>query len=88
MNVVKHAQAKTVEIRLGRRNNKVQVMIKDDGKGFNVQEKRKSGRGLGLALMKERAQLIDGKLNIKSVAGAGTEIRLTVPIEERKSDEN
>jgi two-component system, NarL family, sensor histidine kinase NreB len=81
MNVIKHAKAKKVEVQMSRLKDKTYLMIKDDGKGFSIHEKRKGG-GLGLALMKERAKLINAKLTIKSAVGAGTEIRLVVPIEE------
>lgn len=86
MNVIRHAEAKAVEIRLNRKKDKVYLTIKDDGKGFNVQEKKKSGGGFGLALMKERAQLIGGRFSIKSASGSGTEIRLAVPIEDIKNE--
>lgn len=84
MNVVKHAKAKTVEVSMTRLKDKTYLTIKDNGKGFNVHEKRKAG-GLGLALMKERAKLINAKISIKSESGVGTEIRLAVPIEEVKN---
>ncbi len=86
MNCVKHAKAKNVSVHMSLQKDKVHLTVKDDGKGFNVHEKRKGG-GLGLALMNERAALINGSLTIKSAVGAGTEISLVVPIEELNHDE-
>jgi PAS domain S-box-containing protein len=80
MNVMKHARARRVDMRMGRQKDKVYLSIKDNGIGFHIHEKRKGG--LGLALMRERAKLIGAKLTIKSHVGTGTEIRLLVPIKE------
>lgn len=80
MNVVKHSRARWVEVRMGRLKDKVYLVIKDNGVGFYIHEKRKGG--LGLALMRERAKLIHAKLTIKSRVGAGTEIRLLIPIKD------
>lgn len=85
-NVVKHARAKNVDVTMRRQKDKLHLTVKDDGKGFNLQEKRK-GSGLGLALMKERAALLKAKLMIKSAAGAGTHISLIVPIEDVENGE-
>lgn len=87
MNVIKHAQARNVDIHLGVKKDKVILSIKDDGKGFNSHMIRKK-RSLGLALMRERAQLIGGRVQIKSNPGLGTEIRLVVPIEDSSYGEN
>ena len=83
MNIMKHARAKTVDIRMRRLKDKVYLMIKDDGRGFNVHEKKKGG--LGLALIRERAKLIKAKLIIKSTVGVGTDIRLIIPVEDLKN---
>lgn len=80
MNVMKHARARRVEVRMGRQKDKIYLVIKDNGVGFHIHEKRKGG--LGLALMRERAKLIHAKLTIKSRVGAGTEIRLLIPVKD------
>jgi len=86
INIVRHAQAKNVEVRMGRKKDKVYLMIRDDGKGFDLNQKRKTGVGFGLTLMKERAKSIGAKLMIKSGPSAGTEIRLTIPVGDEKND--
>ena len=78
-NIVRHAKAANVMVHLDHRKGNVYLIIKDDGKGFDVNGK-KNLKGLGLTLMKERAKLIGADLEIKSARGAGTEIRLTVPV--------
>lgn len=82
LNVIKHAKAKHVEISMGVRSGRVYLTIADDGVGFDVNNKGKKGGGLGLTLMRERAKLIGGKITIRSTIGTGTEIHLTVPLED------
>lgn len=84
-NIMKHAEAKNIEIYMGYRNGKVRLAIKDDGKGFDEKKQAKDNAGLGLSLMRERAKLIGGVLRIKSDDGAGTEIHLVVPVREKSS---
>jgi PAS domain S-box-containing protein len=86
-NIAKHADANRVNVQLRRSSNYVHFMIEDDGKGFDANEvgaRDEKRKGLGLALMEERADLVGGTLDIRSRDGAeGTKILLTVPIEKR-----
>jgi signal transduction histidine kinase len=77
-NVVKHAGAANVSILLVRREGGVTLVIEDDGRGFAVGETRADG--LGLAGMRERVALHDGRLTIESAAGAGTTLAVEVPL--------
>lgn len=80
-NASRHSNAEIVSIILERRDNRVRVIIEDDGVGFEV-EKLMSGpvdnRRLGLMGMHERVQLVGGEFKIES--GAGTTIVVTVPL--------
>lgn len=81
-NTLKHAQAKRVNVLLERRNDSVRLIIEDDGKGFRVAEKSavlKSGQGLGLIGMRERAGLVGGTVEIESAPGRGTTIFVRAP---------
>jgi len=82
MNIIKHAHAKNVGIRLTQRKGYFHLSIKDDGEGFNLNEKKESGAGLGLVVIEERAHILGAKLNIRSFPGAGTEILLAIPAKE------
>jgi len=82
-NIKKHARAKNVEVCLQRLDDKLIVTIEDDGKGFNQKEVEKNyarQRSLGLISMKERAEIIEGSLEISSGPGKGTKIKVTVPL--------
>ncbi|MBI5149344.1 MAG: PAS domain-containing protein [Candidatus Omnitrophica bacterium] len=86
-NIIKHAQARNVTVHIRYKNGKVYLTVKDDGKGFNWKESGKTRKGLGLSLMRERAHLAGGNLQIRSSAGAGTRIHLAVPVKEKRSAE-
>lgn len=77
-NTVRHAQAKNVDIILEYQDEKISIMIEDNGVGFDASRAPKSGH-LGLLGMQERAQMISGSLHIESDTGCGTTIVLEVP---------
>src|SRR5215204_3114865 len=76
-NVVKHANARTVSVVLTRKDDRVVVVVEDDGQGFDPLTKREDG--LGLVGMKERIELVDGRLTLESGSGQGTTIAVEVP---------
>src|SRR6185437_15156701 len=63
-NVVKHAAARSVSIVLARKPDTVAIVIEDDGRGFDPDHTREAG--FGLEGMRERAALLEGKLQIES----------------------
>ena len=77
-NIVKHAGAKKVSILLVRRGNSVSAIVEDDGRGFDP-DAVDTAR-LGLAGMRERVELHDGRLTVEAAPGAGTTIRVEVPL--------
>ncbi|MGE0218451.1 histidine kinase [Mycolicibacterium sp.] len=82
-NVVKHAEATVARLRFSVGDGTAQLHIVDDGVGFDVHE-RPSGddaRGYGLLSMSERAELVGGRLDIRSRPGSGTSVTATIPVE-------
>ncbi|MBI4491290.1 MAG: PAS domain S-box protein [Chloroflexi bacterium] len=81
-NVLRHAGASMVWLRLARAEGQVALVIRDNGGGFDPQRR---GRrvGEGLHNMAERAQALGGRLAIQSQPGQGTEIRVEVPVSAR-----
>jgi two-component system NarL family sensor kinase len=80
-NVHKHARAQQVSVHLARLGNTVQLLIKDDGVGFNTERqpaRRKGTSRLGLLGMHERAAYVGGTLTVKSVRRTGTEIEVRI----------
>lgn len=80
-NVSRHSQAAIVSVILARDDRQVQVIIEDDGVGFDVDTLLSTAaerRRLGLLGMQERAQLVGGDFQIES--GAGTTIVVSIPL--------
>ncbi len=78
-NAVRHAGAQEVHVALEIEAEAVYLSVADDGGGFEPEEVRRRG-GLGLAGIDERAQLLGGRCRITSATGAGTEVRVFVPL--------
>ncbi len=81
-NVVKHAHAREVRIRLIWELQQVVLEVEDDGQGFdmeNLYARRHTGAGMGLLGMQERAEMLGGRLEISSQPGQGTRIKVWLP---------
>jgi signal transduction histidine kinase len=82
-NVKRHANEKNVWLTVIRRGDEFQMVVKDDGEGFDLAKMERSydRRGkLGLLNMQERAEMIGGRLSIESALGKGTTITLNAPV--------
>lgn len=77
-NVTRHAHASKIGILLEKREGRVKLFVEDDGGGFSVEQAERTGR-LGLAGMRERAEMLGGSLTIESTPGMGTSIIVEVP---------
>ena len=77
-NVIKHSRASRVSVLLRRKPDSVAAVIEDDGQGFDVDETRDGG--LGLIGMRERIELLDGRLGVESSSSGGTSVVAEVPV--------
>jgi len=75
-NIVRHAAARQVTVRMGKTDGDNFVSIQDDGRGFDSSQAAPSGH-FGLQIMQARAAHIGGKVEIKSNSGQGTRLMLT-----------
>lgn len=75
-NVLKHSQAKNVSLQIGQRDEKIIVMIEDDGKGFEV---KNHNYGHGLNNLDIRTKLMKGTMSIDSQPGNGTSVSIEIP---------
>lgn len=75
-NAAKHAQASELKLRLYQDEKETVLIVKDNGKGWNELERRTDS--LGVTLMRERANLVNARLNIVSEPSIGTELRVTL----------
>lgn len=79
-NAQKHAQAQHIEVLLSADEQHVQLVVQDDGLGFDPELVAHRSEGhFGLAGMSERVKLLGGTLSIQSTPGTGTRIAVTVP---------
>ena len=80
-NAYRHAQARSIEVELRYEDHAFLLIVRDDGKGIDPKILNARGRAghWGLPGMYERAEGIGARLDIWSQAGAGTEVRVTVP---------
>ncbi len=78
-NVVKHAQAREVQLRLKYAEDAVSLELIDDGLGFDINSASNSG-GVGLRGIQERAQQLGGSLKIESAPEQGTRLTVKIPI--------
>jgi signal transduction histidine kinase len=76
-NVIKHAKAKKLTVTLEFKDNKVVLIIQDDGIGFDVKVSDRD-KHFGLMGMKERVEFIKGELYITSYPGNGTMVKLSI----------
>lgn len=76
-NVARHSGARSVELALSRRGDRLVLGVSDDGAGG-----ARPGSGAGIQGMTERAQMVGGRLEVRSHQGRGTEVVLEVPLPE------
>ena len=79
-NVAKHAQADRVSVEVMGSETGLQLVIKDNGKGFTPEEVRPVSHGLGLIGMKERIRVVQGTFEVEASAGKGTTITAWIPL--------
>lgn len=76
-NVIKHAQAKTLQVKITTQKEDLRIYIMDNGVGF--EEVDVKGNTLGFKTLKERINIINGTLEILSVPGKGTRLLVLIP---------
>lgn len=83
-NIRKHSKASRVSLRLEYLSDRLQVTIRDNGKGFDLSQTMDSAISvghMGLLGMRQRAEIIGGNLKIKTSEGEGTTITITLPLQ-------
>ncbi len=88
-NVVKHAQAKKVQIFLTYAEESVRIRVTDNGRGFDMGAVSSGKRvSWGLKGMEERTSLLGGKFEVQSRPGGGTAVEVSIPYIQEETDEN
>ncbi len=81
-NVVRHAQASAAHVRLQWENERINLMVQDDGTGFDAERVR----GLGLLGMEERVHHLGGVFTVDSHPGRGTLLTIQLPVAELSAE--
>ncbi|MDF0676584.1 MAG: sensor histidine kinase [Nitrospira sp.] len=84
-NISRHARAKNIRVELRRLRDGLQLMISDDGVGFDVNQYDGRRGSLGLLSMKERVFLVAGTLDLQSTPGEGTRVCAWVPFKQERA---
>jgi signal transduction histidine kinase len=78
-NAIRHGEPSSIELRLATVDGRVEVTVRDDGRGFDPQST--SGRhGMGLGLMRERIRELGGVVKVGSTPDHGTTVRVSLPV--------
>ncbi len=76
-NSIKHSGATEVLVQVSKENNRLNVTVEDDGKGFDVNI-LKHAKGIGWANIQNRVELLKGKLDVQSQPGSGTSVYIEI----------
>jgi signal transduction histidine kinase len=75
-NVLKHAEATQVSLQIGYRDEKIILLMEDNGKGFDIHAHK---NGYGLKNLEARTQMLNGHMEIDSQPGKGTGVPIEIP---------
>lgn len=79
-NVIKHAEATQVTIHITNHEESLNIMVEDNGKGFNPSQVTKTNKGMGISSIDKRVEHLNGKLTIESEKHQGTSIIIDIPL--------
>ena len=83
LNVLRHAGASRVSVRLSRSDDALEAEIEDDGKGFDTAILAANEGNFGLSSFRERAELMGGRTEVRSQPSRGTRVMVSLPLENR-----
>ncbi|CAM4382555.1 Histidine kinase [Pedobacter westerhofensis] len=78
-NIIRHAGATKITISIDQTDSTLSLQVKDNGKGFVLEDKLQASDGMGLFNISKRAKMMDGTFSIHSVTGVGTDILVSIP---------
>jgi signal transduction histidine kinase len=81
-NALRHAQPKTISIRLDYADRELKISVRDDGCGFRSSTSANVTLGhFGIPVMEERARKLGGTLQVETATGSGTEVLVSIPFQ-------
>jgi signal transduction histidine kinase len=79
-NAIKHAEASKVSIQLTQHEDNLNIIIEDNGKGFDRSKVDASKTGMGLTTIEKRVEHLEGNFTVDSILGKGTSILIDIPV--------
>jgi signal transduction histidine kinase len=79
-NTIKHSRATTLQIQILKKDKSILLQTKDNGVGFNYNEKSLEAKGVGLLSLQSRGQILGGQLIVITQPGEGTMFQLEIPL--------
>jgi signal transduction histidine kinase len=79
-NTIKHSKARNLQIGVGQEDGNLLILLKDDGKGFDVSRAKEESGGLGLKSLETRNEILKGQLIIESSPDTGTNHFIKIPV--------
>jgi signal transduction histidine kinase len=79
-NVVKHAEASEATIHLTNHDDSINIMVEDNGIGFNPKNITKTNAGMGISSIDKRVEFLDGTMTIESENNKGTTVIIDIPL--------
>ncbi|MDF2538653.1 MAG: hypothetical protein K0S76_1674 [Herbinix sp.] len=79
-NAIRHGKCRSIRLNLNVEKDSIQLVIQDDGVGFNANESEEKVKGLGLSNIKNLVLTFHGDIKIESALGKGTGIHIIIPL--------
>ena len=79
-NIIKHAEATEAMIHLTNHKDSLNIMVEDNGKGFNPNQITTKNKGMGISSIDKRVEHLEGTMTIESETNKGTTIIIDIPI--------
>ena len=79
-NMIKHAKATKGSIQLTQHENNLNIIVEDNGKGFDMSGIERTKRGMGLGTIEKRIEHLEGSFTVDSILGKGTSVIIDIPI--------
>ena len=79
-NAIKHAEASKVNIQLTQHEENLNIIVEDNGKGFDRSQLDKESNGMGLTNIEKRVEHLEGNFTVDSILGKGTSILIDIPV--------
>jgi signal transduction histidine kinase len=79
-NIIKHAEATKANIQFTQHEDKLNIIVEDNGKGFDMSVVNRNESGMGIGSIEKRIEHLEGSFTVDSVLGKGTSILIDIPV--------